>query len=401
METPSGYTSDRVGSALAGTNPTVLRRMRAGFAVIGDRQHLPGYCVLITDRPDADQLHDLPPPEQQLFLADMAVLGRAVATVCARRDPGFRRINLEIQGNTDAFLHAHITPRYDWEPPEIVGWPAALHHWVGRSDAASALGPQHDDLRADLVAELDRQLDASPDPAAALAAPPRPFRAVIFDFHQTLSHLGAPRDWLDQVWAGLGRAGSPREVWGGQIHEDRLTFLSQVWSHARTLDPNGLRDLSTAAHRDVWHRTTTQLGGFDDDLAMALYDSIAGQWRLYDDVLEVIGELRAHGIRLAVLSNIGLDIRPMLARSGVLDLLDAVVLSFEVGCTKPDPAIFTHTVRCLGVDPGDILMVGDTWHDDGAAAQIGIRTLLLPPTLGPRRGLDLVTRLVGRAHQLR
>lgn len=351
--------------------------------------------MLITDRPHADQLHDLPLAEQQLFLSDMATLGRAVATVCARRDPGFRRINLEIQGNNDAFLHAHITPRYNWEPPEIVGCPAALHHWVGRSDAASALGRQHDDLRAELVAELAIQLDASPDSAAALAAPSRPFRAVIFDFHQTLSHLGAPRDWLDEAWTGLGRVGSSREVWGGQGHADRLTFLSEVWSHAQGIDPDGLRDLSPTVHRDVWHRTTTQLGGFDDGLATALYDSISDQWRLYDDAREVMGELRAHGIRLAVLSNIGLDIRPMLARSGVLDLLDAVVLSFEVGRTKPDPAIFTHTVRSLGVDPGDTLMVGDTWHDDGAAAQIGIRTLLLPPTAGPRRGLDLVARLVG------
>jgi diadenosine tetraphosphate (Ap4A) HIT family hydrolase len=157
-ETPVDFRQDRVGSALAGTNPTVLRRLRSGFAVIGDVQHLPGYCVLITDTPGADQLTDLPPDRQVVFLEDMAVLGRAVAAVCARRDPAFRRINLEIQGNTDAFLHAHVTPRYDWEPAEVVGWPAALHHWTGRVAAEHALGPRHDDLRADLVAELDRQL---------------------------------------------------------------------------------------------------------------------------------------------------------------------------------------------------------------------------------------------------
>ncbi len=84
-------------------------------------QHLPGYCVLITDTPGVDQLIDLAPDRQLLFLEDMAILGRAVAEVCAKRDPQFRRINLEIQGNTDAFLHAHVTPRYEWEPPEIVG----------------------------------------------------------------------------------------------------------------------------------------------------------------------------------------------------------------------------------------------------------------------------------------
>ena len=55
----TGFRDDRVGSALAGTNPTVLRRLTAGFAVIGDVQHLPGYCVLVTDDPAADQLTDL------------------------------------------------------------------------------------------------------------------------------------------------------------------------------------------------------------------------------------------------------------------------------------------------------------------------------------------------------
>ena len=148
----------RVGAALNGTNPMVLRRLDAGFAVIGDNQHLPGYCVLISDRPGADRLTDLEPAQQLLFLEDMAVLGRAVTAVCSRRDPQFRRINLEIQGNTDAFLHAHVTPRYEWEPTELVGWPAALYHWTKRVPAEHTLGRQHDDLRAALVAELDRQL---------------------------------------------------------------------------------------------------------------------------------------------------------------------------------------------------------------------------------------------------
>lgn len=160
--TAPDFRADRVGSALAGTNPTVLRRMRAGFAVIGDVQHLPGYCVLITDDPDADQLTDLTPERQLEFLEDMAVLGRAVAAVCARRDPGFRRINLEIQGNTDAFLHAHVTPRYGWEPEEIVGWPAALHHWTGQVGDEHLLGPHHDDLRAEITAELDLLLRQPP-----------------------------------------------------------------------------------------------------------------------------------------------------------------------------------------------------------------------------------------------
>lgn len=158
--TDGDFRSDRVGSALAGTNPTVLRRLGAGFAVIGDVQHLPGYCVLITDTLGVDQLTDLPVEQQHAFLEDMALLGRAVSAVCPRRDPAFRRINLEILGNTDAFLHAHVMPRYEWEPEDIVARPHWLHHFQGRVLPEHSLGPQHHELRADLVDEIDRQVAA-------------------------------------------------------------------------------------------------------------------------------------------------------------------------------------------------------------------------------------------------
>ena len=152
------WRQDRVGAALRRENPTVLRRLGAGFAVIGDVQFLPGYCVLVTDTPGVDRLTDLPRPRRLEFLADMELLGEAVQTVCARRDPAFRRINLEIQGNHDAFLHAHVWPRYEWEGPDHTWRPVALHpieRWR-ESAADTALGPQHDELRREITAEVDR-----------------------------------------------------------------------------------------------------------------------------------------------------------------------------------------------------------------------------------------------------
>lgn len=144
---------DRVGSALRGENPTVLARLDEGFAVIGDVQFLPGYCVFISDDPAADRLTDLPRDRRLAFLAGAERLAEAVQNVCTRRDPGFRRINLEIQGNHDAFLHAHVWPRYEWEG-DLARGPVILHGVDRWRDPGTALGPDHDDLRADLVAEL-------------------------------------------------------------------------------------------------------------------------------------------------------------------------------------------------------------------------------------------------------
>ncbi len=50
------WRKDRIGAALKGENPTVLRRLTAGFAVIGDVQFLPGYSVLLVDEPGVQRL---------------------------------------------------------------------------------------------------------------------------------------------------------------------------------------------------------------------------------------------------------------------------------------------------------------------------------------------------------
>jgi hypothetical protein len=39
--------------------------------------------------------------------------GETAEVACAIADPAFGRVNLEIVGNTGAFLHARVWPRYD------------------------------------------------------------------------------------------------------------------------------------------------------------------------------------------------------------------------------------------------------------------------------------------------
>ncbi|MFE7414029.1 HIT family protein [Streptomyces laurentii] len=165
------WREDRIGSALRGENPTVLRRLDAGFAMIGDVQFLPGYTVLLADEPDVRRLSDLPRPKRRAFLADMDRLGEAVERACRRLDPAFRRVNLEILGNTDDFLHAHVWPRFDWEPAASVRKPVWLYPRERWTDERFALGPRHDPLRQAIGTELDA-LTATPTPTPAPAPAP-------------------------------------------------------------------------------------------------------------------------------------------------------------------------------------------------------------------------------------
>jgi diadenosine tetraphosphate (Ap4A) HIT family hydrolase len=151
-----GWRKNRIGSALRGENPTVLRRLEAGFAVIGDVQFLPGYSVLLVDDAAVQRLSELSRGKRLAFLTDMDRLAEAVERACKRLDPGFRRVNLEILGNTDPFLHAHVWPRFQWEPTDLGGRPVWLYPRERWSDEQYALGPRHDVLRETIGEELDQ-----------------------------------------------------------------------------------------------------------------------------------------------------------------------------------------------------------------------------------------------------
>ena len=129
--------------------------------MIGDVQFLPGYMVALSKFPAADRLSDLPRPERVRYLADVDLVASAVENVCSVRDTGYRRVNVEILGNTDAFLHAHVWPRYEWEPADVVGKPVWSYPAECWSDPGTALSTDHDGLRADLTSEVFRLRDSA------------------------------------------------------------------------------------------------------------------------------------------------------------------------------------------------------------------------------------------------
>lgn len=216
-----------------------------------------------------------------------------------------------------------------------------------------------------------------------------PIRGVIFDFHSTLGDEQDVSGWVRSAWAQLRREGEPDPGFAAALGE----HLTVLWEHGARLDPDSRRDLSGAGHRDVFGQAVAVLPGVEPELVEALYAVMLRQWVPYADAAPVLRELKRRGVRIVVLSNIGLDITGFLAET-LPGLIDGVVLSYQVGVVKPDPKIFAHALDVLGVPAAEALMVGDSWRADAGAAGVGIRTLLLPRTAGPVHGLDLVLRLV-------
>lgn len=121
--------------------------MPSGWALLGDPQITPGYCLLLPD-PVVPDLNALTGDRRRQFLDDMARLGDAVLAVT-----GAERINYEILGNVEQALHAHVIPRHASEDPVLRKQPVWLHDWAAAEPFTAAA---HDKLRAAIAALLDQ-----------------------------------------------------------------------------------------------------------------------------------------------------------------------------------------------------------------------------------------------------
>lgn len=89
--------------------------------------------------------------------------------------------------------------------------------------------------------------------------------------------------------------------------------------------------------------------------------------------VEALEEIRSSGIRIAVISNSDGSVRSSLDEAGFGGLFEFVIDSHEVGVKKPDPAIFTHALDRLDLQPSEVWYVGDSeYHDVGGARSAGL-----------------------------
>ncbi|RAG81975.1 HAD family hydrolase [Streptacidiphilus pinicola] len=227
------------------------------------------------------------------------------------------------------------------------------------------------------------------------------FKAVLLDWVGTLivpkwgPTRGRPRgaSWIERSLTQVGWEASSAEVArisAALSAAGKRPDVAEGWAGA---------DLSAAAHQESYLRWV-MAAGLDCILAEAMYEALcdAVDNVFAVDVEPTLGALKAAGVKVAIVSDIHVDIRPGFAKAGLDTHVDDFVLSFERGACKPDPAIFRTALERLGVQPHETLMVGDRSGHDGAAVEAGITTLLVPPlTHATEKRLHLVLAACGVA----
>ncbi|TMK60684.1 MAG: HAD-IIIA family hydrolase [Actinobacteria bacterium] len=203
-----------------------------------------------------------------------------------------------------------------------------------------------------------------------------------------LTHAERPRAVLFDVDFTLCRPGpelSPERY--ARIAERHGVALDvSTYEAAREAAVLNLKRHPEFLHDDaIWHRFTEEIFigmGGPDAIASECAAEIERGWEnsanfeLYEDVLPVLDDLRAHGLKLGLVSNGIRDLTEFVSHHR-LDV-DAVVDSRTHGYVKPHPTIFQAALERLGVLAQEAVMVGDSVEEDvDGARALGMRAILV------------------------
>ena len=130
-----------------------------------------------------------------------------------------------------------------------------------------------------------------------------------------------------------------------------------------------------------------------DELELAFWDASVTT-REMPGARSALAAFHAAGVPMAVLSNSSFGapvIRHEIAKHGLADHLEFVMVSADYVVRKPNPLLFEVAATRLGVPPADVWFLGDRLDTDVAGAKAaGMRAVWLrPPNAAPSDVPDL------------
>jgi haloacid dehalogenase superfamily, subfamily IA, variant 3 with third motif having DD or ED len=180
-----------------------------------------------------------------------------------------------------------------------------------------------------------------------------PGKVVVFDYGEVLSQSPSERDRAEILEA----AGAEAEP-----------FWAVYWAHRDELDHG------TITVPEYWARVGADLGlDFGPAQLQRLWAADFRSWISVDPgSIEVLADLHSGGTRLALLSNAGFDFGGPFRTAPFARFFERVFVSAELGMLKPDPAIYAHVARELGVAPADLVFVDNKRVNVEGAESLGV-----------------------------
>jgi putative hydrolase of the HAD superfamily len=211
---------------------------------------------------------------------------------------------------------------------------------------------------------------------------------VFFDAGETILH---PHPSFSEIFADVCRQ-SGHDVSPSDVARVQARLAPHLMDLDADEDDERARPYAGSAFSEresrrfwtyLYSRFVAELGLADESLPNRLFDKFSdvSTYKLFDDVLPVLHELRDRGFRLGLISNFERWLEELLVELEVGHLFDNVTISGIAGVEKPDPGIFRLALDDAGVNPEDAAHVGDSPSLDAEpAAALGMTPVLLDRT---------------------
>jgi 2-haloalkanoic acid dehalogenase type II len=193
------------------------------------------------------------------------------------------------------------------------------------------------------------------------------YTAILFDLDGTLIDLEAcVRDALRTAFAELGYEVSNEQLWA-EMQEASAEAMALHWGQQAALG------WTRAQVMEAIMRDTLAALGLESEHPEIPADHYWARFcrtaHLNPGARETLQRLQGR-FKLGLVTNGERDSqRGRLGATGLDAFFDAVLISDEAGCSKPDPRIFELALEALGVEAGQALYVGDSVEHDYAGAQ--------------------------------
>lgn len=187
----------------------------------------------------------------------------------------------------------------------------------------------------------------------------RRIRAVTFDVGGTLIE---PWPSVGHVYAEVAAKHGLRDVDPAAL----TRAFASVWRARNHFN------YSQSDWFEVVRRTFGEVAGrLPDVFFPAVYQRFAepDAWRVFDDVRPLLPALARRGLRLGVISNWDERLSPLLRALRLHEHFETVVVSCDVGRTKPALEIFEEALCRLRLSAGQVLHVGDALREDVEGAR--------------------------------
>lgn len=181
-------------------------------------------------------------------------------------------------------------------------------------------------------------------------------RAVIFDMYETLiTHYACPLYFSTQMAQDAGISAECFQALWVPTEEDQ--------------------SIGKVTMEEVLERILRETGCYSRELFKKIVEKRIETKRecfrhLHPEIIPMLQRLRKGGVLVGLISNCFSEEAKVIRESELFPYFDAVCLSYEQGCQKPDPEIYRRCMTMLSVKPQECLYIGDGGSHELETARI-------------------------------